>query len=205
MHGLINRSLQCFSRDTYGAAFWHDVVAKAGIGIDSFEAMLTYDDDITLAVVDALVDLLEKPHEDVLEDLGTYLVSHKSMGAVRRLLRFSGHSFIDFLQSLDNLRGRVRLALPDLEFPYLQLRDHAPGQFTISCGGTRMAFGHVLVGVLRAMADDYGALVFLRHLGMQASSELIAVEVLDMDYADGRVFHLSNRHLSNRDGGEDAR
>ena len=28
MHGLINRSIQCFLRDTYGAAFW-SAVARA--------------------------------------------------------------------------------------------------------------------------------------------------------------------------------
>ena len=53
MHGLINRSIQCFLRDTYGAGAWAQVVRGAGLGFDSFEAMLTYDPVLTDAVLDA--------------------------------------------------------------------------------------------------------------------------------------------------------
>lgn len=31
MHGLINRSIQCFVQDTYGAELWADVAADAGL------------------------------------------------------------------------------------------------------------------------------------------------------------------------------
>ena len=34
MHGLINRSIQCFLQDTYGAAAWSSIVTAADIGFD---------------------------------------------------------------------------------------------------------------------------------------------------------------------------
>ncbi len=60
----------------------------------------------------------------LLEDLGTYLVSHPNVQGLRRLLRFGGAGFIDFLHSLDELHDRARLAVPDLDLPQLELRDH---------------------------------------------------------------------------------
>ena len=71
MHGLINRSIQCFLRDTYGPAIWRCVVDVAGLGFDSFEPLLTYDAAMTDAVIDAAARVLRRPRETVLEDLGT--------------------------------------------------------------------------------------------------------------------------------------
>lgn len=193
MHGLVNRSLERFARDTYGAELWNRVAAESQTGFESFEAMLIYDDAVSLAVIAELSKQLTKPETELLEDVGTYLVSHENMAGIRRLLRFSGNTFIDFLMSLEDLKGRVELALPDLDFPRLRLREHAPGRYNVLCHAPHSMFSHVLVGVLRAMADDYGALVFLNHLGTQAGAEVIAVEVVETEFSDGRAFHLSER------------
>ena len=48
MHGMINRAIQCFMRDTYGADTWEKVAEQADLGFDNFEAMLSYPDQITL-------------------------------------------------------------------------------------------------------------------------------------------------------------
>ena len=53
MHGLMNRSIQCFLRDTYGAGCWRSVAQDIGIGADGFEAMLLYDDALTESTLDA--------------------------------------------------------------------------------------------------------------------------------------------------------
>ena len=40
MHGLVNRSVQCFLRDTYGADLWAAVAAEAGVAPEGFEALM---------------------------------------------------------------------------------------------------------------------------------------------------------------------
>ena len=50
--------------------------------------------------------------------------------------------------------------------------------------------GHLIVGLLRAMADDYGALVLLEHRGVADGGEQVAVTLLDQSYAAGRRFDL---------------
>ena len=87
MHGLINRSIESFVTDTYGQSVWNDATLLANIGFDSFEALLPYDDKLTLHLLDAIAARLERPVESVLEDLGTYLVSHPNLERLRRETR----------------------------------------------------------------------------------------------------------------------
>jgi hypothetical protein len=193
MHGLINRSIQCFLRDTYGEALWLDVARKAGLGFDSFEAMLTYDDRLTGAVIDAAAALLERSRDSLMEDLGTYLVSHPNLESLRRLLRFGGVGFVDFLHSLDDLPGMAKLALPDLDLPRITLQDAGEDRFRLHCASDIDGAGHVVVGLLRAMADDYGALVLLDHSGGAPDNEIVSVHLLESRFAAGRRFDLAMR------------
>jgi hypothetical protein len=190
MHGLINKSIQCFVRDTYGAEIWSDVAAAAGLGFDNFEALLTYDDDLTDRVLIAASVRLAKSVEGLMEDLGTYVITAPGFDRLRRLFRFGGTTFIDFLHSLDDLEDRVRLAVPELLLPRLALQDDNAAGLTLSCQFDQPGWGHVVVGVLRAMADDYGALVVLEHCGSTSGGELIVIEILDTGFAQGRSFAL---------------
>lgn len=191
MHGLINRSIQNFLRDSYGAAVWAAVLREARLGIDTFEPMLTYPPEMAEALVAAAAAVLDRPREGLLEDLGTYLVSHPNLEPTRRLLRFGGEGFVDFLLTLDDLPGRARLALPDLEVPDLALADLGRGRFRLHVGPMIAGAGHVVMGLLRAMADDYGALVLLEHDGTVEGREVLSVLLLDQRHAEARHFDLA--------------
>jgi len=193
MHGLINRSIQSFVRDTYGHTAWDAIVADANLGFKCFEALTVYDDKITFDVVEAASNRLAKPRDIFLEDLGTYLCTHPNLEAVRRLLRFGGETFVDFLWSLDDLADRARLAVPELDLPNMELREHMSGGLTLRCSDGRSGFGHVMVGVLRSMSDDYGTLALLSYMGSDGGDELISIQLLEAGYSKGRTFELSPR------------
>ncbi len=193
MHGLINRAIQCFVSDSYGADKWVEVTRVADLRFVEFEAMLTYADDMTPALLDAVSHVLNRPRNDVMEDIGTYLVSHPNVEALRRLLRFGGVTFVEFLHSLDDLPDRARLAVSDLTLPRIELRDHAPGHFSLICQSPLAGFGHVMMGILRAMADDYGALAVLEHTGSGQGVETISISLIETEFAEGRVFDLGAR------------
>ncbi|MBV2358479.1 heme NO-binding domain-containing protein [Thalassococcus sp. CAU 1522] len=191
MHGLILRTLQRFLQDTYGREAWMAMAEAAHLEDAGFEAMLSYDPSLLDAVLDAAAVQLSKPREVLLEDAGTYLVSHPGNERLRRLLRFGGIDFIDFLHSLDDLPDRVRLAVPDLHLPEIELRDFTASQFSLHVHESLPGFGHVLVGLLRAMADDYGALVLLDHQGASGGAERVEIQVIETDFASGRDFDLA--------------
>ena len=189
MHGLINKAIKCFVLDTYG----REMAQSAALPVMQFEAMLIYEDTLTEQALDATARFLDKPRTDVLEDIGTYLASHPNVEALRRLLRFGGAHFIEFLYSLDDLHDRARLAVDDLELPRLTLVRHTENHYSLLCGAAFPGWGHVLVGILRVMADDYGALACLEHCGAKDQTETIDIRLVHTSYAQGRTFFLGQQ------------
>jgi len=193
MHGLINRAIEVFVRQTYGGKEWIALTKKLDLDVTEFEPMLTYEDDVTNVILTGLAEHLGKAQSDILEDIGTFLVSHPSAEALRRLLRFSGRDFVEFLHSLDDLPARARLALDDLYLPQLELREHNLDHFSVVVRNKTqgpVAFGHVLMGLLRALADDFGALVLLEHKGGRDGTEVISINLLHNTFTEGRPFEL---------------
>ncbi|MEM1387488.1 MAG: heme NO-binding domain-containing protein [Pseudomonadota bacterium] len=189
MHGMINKAVQCFVTDFYGENAWSRVADAAYLPRAGFEPMFSYNPDTTDRMLAAAVDVLAKPRATILEDLGTYLVTHPSMARVRRLLRFGGGTFVEFLSSLDELPDRVRLALPDLDFPSLQVFEESDTMFHVRVAHWKPGFGCVLVGILRAMSDDYGALALLDYHAL-GNDEVINVHLAETAFSDGRRFDL---------------
>ncbi|WP_298676801.1 heme NO-binding domain-containing protein [uncultured Lentibacter sp.] len=193
MHGLINRTIQAFVSDTRGADFWRDVAQQAQLGFDDFEAMLSYDAQLTERVLQAAAEALGLPQEALLEDIGAYLVSHEKTESMRRLLRFGGVDFVEFLHSLDDLPDRARLAVDDLVLPQLELEEHGSDRFSLTVRAKITGFGAVLMGVLRGMADDYGALVLLDYMARGPGEERIDIQLIEAAFAEGRGFDLGAR------------
>jgi hypothetical protein len=194
MHGLVGKLIQCFVEDTYGSNLWDVVMRESALGFRDFEAMLVYSDAQTDAALSQACQVLSKPQNELLEDIGSYLVSHENMHAVRRLLRFGGLTFEDFLMSLDDLPDRVRLAIPDLEMPQLNLREYTRHQHSITVRWRKPGSGHLLTGMLRALADDYGALILMDIVSDRTDEgffETLTIELLDIDFSQGRSFSLS--------------
>jgi hypothetical protein len=196
MHGLVNRAVQCFLRDTFGPDVWKAIARTAGFGADGFDTMAIYPQSMTDGLITAAAAHLSRPREVLLEDLGTYLVSHETVEPLRRLLRFGGADFMDFLLSIEDLQGRSRLAVPDIDVPTLTLDETETDVYLISCASPISGAGHVVMGLLRAMADDYGALVLLDHQGQSDGAELIRVHVLEARFATGRSFDLGRATLA---------
>ena len=69
----------------------------------------------------------------------------------------------------------------------MSLTETAPDQFDIECQSRVQGAQRVLVGMLTAMADDYGALCLVETVG----AARIRVSVLDSAYASGRAFVLA--------------
>jgi len=192
MHGMVNRALQGFLTATYGEGVWAETRSQAGLPFDEFEAMLQYPDAMTLHCVQAAAHVLHKQPNAVLEDLGTWLVTDPDLEPLRRLMRFSGASFVDFLHALEDLGDRGRLVLPDLDLPQITLERAAGGRFRVHARWAVPGIGPILMGCLRAMADDYGALAFLNLGGVAADgTECGEIQLLDAAFSQGRSFDLA--------------
>jgi hypothetical protein len=108
-------------------------------------------------------------------------------------LRFGGGDFVEFLHSLEDLPDRARLAVDDLPLPQLELCEHTTDHFSLTVTSQPAGFGAVMLGVLRAMADDYGALVILEYFAATEGSERIEIQLIEAAFAAGRGFELGAR------------
>jgi hypothetical protein len=119
--------------------------------------------------------------------MGTYLVTTPGHEGVRRLLRFGGVGFADFLHSLEEMPGRARLAMPDLEVPEVTLTEIGRDRFALHCRSRIQGMPRILVGMLTAMADDYGTLCLIEPDG----EGRILVHILDSLHSAARSFDLA--------------
>lgn len=191
MHGMINRALQGFIIETYGRDVWAEVRTIADLRFEEFEAMLHYDDAMTVNCFTAATQVMHQHEPAVLEDLGTFLITHRPLDPLRRLLRFGGTSFTDFILSLDELADRGRMAMPDIEMPEITVIQDDAYNFRLRAQWKLPGIGPVLLGALRAMADDYGALVTLSLDKREENAECLRIVVHDTNHAQGRDFVLA--------------
>ena len=191
MLGVANKAIEAFACQRYGDKLWADLLIDLSLPGYEFEAMLTYEDGITYDLINRLAKRQSKMHQDVLEDIGGHLVAKDSQASIRRLLRFGGATFEDFLLSLDDLNDRVALALDILEMPMIRVFPMSAEKIHVRVAPKWHEFSDVLVGLLRALADDYGALVFMYRLTDTDQTECIEVILIDHHHTAGTSFDLA--------------
>lgn len=183
MHGMVNRSIEHFLRATYGDATWQDIARAGGIDPAGFNGMRQYDDGLTQAMLREASAILGKTPYDILEDTGAWLVR---IEALRRLLRFSGGKFSEFVLALEELPGRARLVLPDLIIPPLTVAQLEPELYRVYGQGLHGGLPWIISGALRGMADDYGVLALI-----EAGQNGVEMRVMMQEYAEGRPFDFA--------------
>jgi hypothetical protein len=194
MQGLVCRAMELFVTASRGGAVWSRIAARAGLAelaSAPVEPFLPMPADAPDRLLRAARAELQRPAAALLEDMGTHLVTHPACERVRRLLRFGGADYADFLHSLQDLPARAALALPDLVLPAITVDEAQAGRFAITVAPGLPGFGPVAAGMMRAMADDYGALVLLRLRAGRGGACRIGVELADTGHAAPRGFALA--------------
>ncbi|MFV0386382.1 heme NO-binding domain-containing protein [Paracoccus sp. (in: a-proteobacteria)] len=187
MHRLVRRSCEAFLRATYGDAFWRDVAEAAGIDARGFSPAVRPGENPSHVLMREAAQRLGKPEHDLLEDLGAWLAR---LEPVRRLLRFSGRDFREFLQNLVELPDHAHMVIPDLGLPDMTVTHEGSESIRVILPRKRSEWSFALAGIIRAMADDYGVLGLI-----WVEDNAIHVLISDCAFSAARDFRL---------GGEDA-
>lgn len=181
MHGLINRSIEAFLRQVYGETLWQEVARSEGVDPRGFLTVRSYPHPVSNGLIEAAAQRLGKPAPELVEDLGAWLAR---LEAIRRLLRFSGRSFPEFIHRLGELPGRARMIVPDLDMPPIAVRTISPGHLEVRIDGIE-GWTWGVAGLIRAMADDYGALGLI-----QQDGKVVNIHISDDEFSEGRGFTL---------------
>ncbi|WP_170125378.1 heme NO-binding domain-containing protein [Jannaschia seohaensis] len=192
---MICKSLEAFLISSHGPDLWERVRRMAGLREPCFETMRCYDDAVFARVLTAAATLLDQPETGVMEDVGTFICTHPPLEAVRRLFRFCGETFRDFLYSLDEIDARARMALPDLTLPSFSLHPVGEDRYEVRSHWSHPGASGVLTGVLRVLASEYGALVLIdegeRWPEDGGWSESISVRLFEEHFHEPTAFALS--------------
>lgn len=183
MYSLVGRSLESFLRSSYGDAFWQDLLQEALPELASRPLLTRPSAENTRRIVFLASRRLGKPVPELAEDLGAWIVR---LEGVRRLLRFSGPNFVEFIRSLEELPGRALLIMPHFPLPELTVVADGAEEYEIFVSHRPRGWIWAIAGMLRGMADDYGTLALIAVAG-----DRISLRVVLEEHAAGRPFALS--------------
>lgn len=182
MHGLINRSVEEFLRASGGEALWRQIAGVCGADPQGFQSDRDYPDGLTYSMLSESARVLDCPEGELLEDIGAWICRVEPL---RRLLRFSGSDYTDFVLSLDQLPDRVGMVVPKMHLPPIAVDLLDDETFVVHLDDPNGRWCRVVAGILRQMADDYGALAVAT-----VEVDTITLRVPEHGFADGRHFRL---------------
>ncbi|MEM6663104.1 MAG: heme NO-binding domain-containing protein [Pseudomonadota bacterium] len=169
MYGLVNQGIETFITEKFGAETWDKIKEEAGIPVEHFTAILTYDDAITYDLVGAISRVLDVDPNEALKLFGEYWPSFAKETAIGRLFDFSGSSFVEFLESLDDMHDRMIMSLPDLRPPSFEVEHLSDGRYLLHYRSEREGLAPMVIGLLHGLAADFGVMISVDHSAVKGS------------------------------------
>ncbi len=182
MLALINRSFELFVRDCYGKALWERLARQAKVDPRGFFLLQHSSEAVTKVMISEASRILRKSADELLEDLGGWLTRREP---IRRLLRFGGRDYPEFIESFSEFPGRAVMVIDSLEAPKLRVTAYSMSLYEVEVDSDSDIWVVLLAGVLRGMADDYGALVVIAIEG-----HVLRIDIALSEYGVMRPFPL---------------
>lgn len=168
VYGLVNKAIRDLICTAHGEQVWLEIVASAGLELDSFVSMDTYEDQISYALVGAASERLGLEPAQVLEAFGEYWTKFTVREGYGDLIERSGESVEEFLDNLDNMHARVELSFPELRPPSFRLERLPEGELVLHYMSTREGLAPMVVGLLRGLGEHFDEQVEVEHLSERA-------------------------------------
>ena len=117
--------------------------------------MCPYDDRLTFALVSAVSTVMGLTEEAVLERFGEHWITVTAARDYGALLAFCGRTLPAFLQQLEMIHGRMKLAFPALEPPTISCVHLSPGLIRVDYSSHRQGLAPMVVGLIRGLAKTF--------------------------------------------------
>lgn len=154
MYGLVNKAVRDLVCSNYGEDTWQEIVARAGLDIDSFVRMESYDDAITYKLVAAASERLQLTPAQVLHAFGVHWTKYTVVQGYGDLITAAGHTVAEFLENLDNLHTRVQLTFPELRPPSFRVERDDDG-LLLHYMSEREGLAPMVVGLLEGLGAHF--------------------------------------------------
>ena len=181
MYGMVNDAVRTFIVKHHGEDAWAKICDDADVTTREFEQLLTYDDDITYRLVGAISKHLGADASAVLEVFGQYWPEYAKGTAVGNMIKFGGESFIDTLESLDEMHQRVKIAMPDLRPPSFELEAVDEQNYRLHYFSEREGLAPMVVGLLHGLAVQHEISIEVEHTekkGVSGDHDVFGIRVM---------------------------
>ena len=153
MYGMVNRALKDLISERFGEATWQEIRTKAGVEVNEFTSMSTYDDAITYDLAGAASEVLETPIEDLLRVFGQYWIEFAGKSSYAILLEQAGKTMGEVLGGLDELHTRLALSFPELRPPSFRVLSDDGETIMLQYESFRPALVPFVCGLVEGLAD----------------------------------------------------
>jgi hypothetical protein len=139
----------------FGEDIWERIKRDAGVDVDAFVSMESYDDSITYSLVQAGSAALDMPPEAILRAFGEYWVLVTAAEGYPELMQAAGSTLPEFLGNLDQLHTRVLMTFPELRPPSFNCKEVQPGELTVTYMSDRVGLEPMVVGLLEGLGKHF--------------------------------------------------
>jgi hypothetical protein len=152
MYGLLNAALKEFVVATYGADTWQRVIGEVAPGIENFNKMDPYPDELTVGLVSHASAVSGASVDDLLDKFGEFWVHYTNEQGYGPLFEIAGDSLPDFLMSLNTLHMRVGRSFPKLQPPNFRFDRMDAHSLRMHYLSTRKNLCPMIPGLLRGLS-----------------------------------------------------
>ncbi len=156
MYGLVNNAIHDFVLQNQGEETWLQIKSQAGIELESFNSMQSYDDSITYDLVGAASHVLEIEPEIVLEEFGKYWVSFAAMQEGHsHYFRLGDEGLHGFLKNLDRMHLNIARTYSELAPPSFQSNQIEKGHLELKYFSDRPGLRPFVKGLLLGLGMKF--------------------------------------------------
>lgn len=183
MYGIINRAIRSFIIENHSEAVWTEIRESANVTDESFIAMRQCEDAVTYNLVDAICKKFDMDAQPALEAFGEYWVGFSGDLPIGKLLKFSGKDLVSRLSALDEMHGRVKMAMPALQPPAFEFIENEHGPHRLIYRSHRQGLEAMVAGLVRGMAKESGEAIAIEHVEKRADGAEADVFEIDLKQA----------------------
>jgi len=155
MYGLVNQAVQGMVVAGFGEDTWERIKREAGVDIEAFVSMESYDDSITYSLVQAGSAILDMTPEAILRAFGEYWVLVTAAEGYPELMQAAGSTLSEFIGNLDQLHSRVLMTFPELCPPSFNCKEIDPGELRVAYMSERVGLEPMVIGLLEGLGKHF--------------------------------------------------
>lgn len=156
MYGMIHRAARQMITEQFGAAIWRQIETAAHVTEDHFISGATYEDTITLSIIDATAVVRGVGAAEVLREFGRYWVRFAGESAFASVMKMAGDDLPAFISNLNRMHGAIQSSMPSAVLPEFVLVGHNASGISVQYISDRTGLEPFVAGLFEGLLDRFG-------------------------------------------------